>query len=123
MRGFHNRAAALIMVLALAHAQAEEKPRIVSTRIALETQASAVTLPAGPASTLVLSACSGCAPQSFLATQSTIYLLGDQPVSLAEMKAALAGRPQTLMTVTYSAKTRELTRVTASTSPATTGSR
>jgi hypothetical protein len=109
--------AALIVALAATHAQGQQSSRIVSREIALETEAGAVNLPATANGTLVLSACAGCPPQTFLATASTRYLLGDTPVSLAEFRSAVTGKPQRFMTVTYSVKTKELTRVTASAIP------
>ena len=108
---------ALAIALVTMNAHAQQAGRIVSTEVALETQASAVNLPAAANGTLVLAPCVGCAPQTFLATAATVYLLGERAVSLAELRSALVGKPDTFMTVAYSAKTRELARVTASINP------
>jgi hypothetical protein len=118
MRSIRGRLlTAFTLALMAIAAQAQQASRIVSTEIALETEAGAVNLPSTGNGTLVLSACQGCPPQTFLATASTSYLLGEKPVSLAEFRSALTGKPQTFMTVTYSVKTKELTRVTASINP------
>jgi hypothetical protein len=94
-------------------ASAQVAPRFDVIEVAAEVLASWVTLPRGPDSSLVMPACGDCPPKSYRVTAATAYYIGDQPVTLGELAAAVGGRPLTPMTVMYSAKTGVITRVTA----------
>mgnify|MGYP001075122814 CR=1 FL=1 len=99
---------------AYAQQQDQRRNRFVTVERAIETEAGAIILPSTPGGTLVTSLCSGCPPKSLRATASTQYFLGDRQVTLAELTAAVAGRPETFMTVSFLVETDELTRVSAS---------
>lgn len=94
-------------------ARAQRAPELRTVNLAVEAPARAVVLPSGQNSSLITAPCGGCAPKSFLATASTAYFVNEQRVSLAELKTAVAGDPQTFLTVLYSLKTGELISVTA----------
>ena len=113
----HRILAALAVICALSAAHAQSPTGIQNVEVALEADAGSVVLPTSPDGALVVAPCGSCNPKSFRATPSTLYFLGDRQVTLAELAAAVAGRPETLMTVSYSVKTGELTRLTASIDP------
>jgi hypothetical protein len=97
---------------AAAPAPAQTKPDFEVIELAAEVLAGKVALPSGPESSLVMPACGDCPPKSYRVTAATLYFVGDQLVTLGELAAAIRGRPNTPMTVMYSMKTGEVTRVT-----------
>jgi hypothetical protein len=97
--------------------QAQRAPSFETIEVAAEVLAGQVTLPSGPDSSLVMPGCGGCAPKSFPATRSTMYFVGKQQVTLAELAAAIGARPRVPLTVSYSVNTGELTRITADIEP------
>jgi hypothetical protein len=107
---------ASLVLAAAAHAQSGYHFKTVE--VAMEALAGKVTLPSGPGSALVAIPCQGCAPKSFRATRATTYFLGKQQVTLGELAAAVSSQPMTPLTVLYSFKTGELTRITADLPPA-----
>jgi len=103
----------LAVVTALQVEAAPPAHAVMGVEQALETEAGAVVLPSSPDGVLVLTPCQGCPPKSFRATASTSYLLNEQPTTLAKLRAAIAKRPKTSMTVSVTVKTGELVRVSA----------
>jgi hypothetical protein len=102
-----------IVTLAFAGSVDAATPRVTTINNALESQASAIVLPSGPGSTLVVTLCVGCRPVSYRATALTHYLLNEKIVPLGEFKSALATHPKLPVTVVYSVKSLELVRVQA----------
>jgi hypothetical protein len=79
----------------------------------IEATSGSVVLPSGPSSALVVTPCTGCPPRSVTATATTTYFLKQQEVSLAQLTAALAGKPDVYVSIFQSTRTGELTRVVA----------
>lgn len=78
---------------------------------AVEAAAGSVLLPSGETGMIVVTACEGCAPQSFTTTARTRYLAGRAVVTLRDLRAGLATANHATATVLYDARTREVTRV------------
>ncbi len=95
----------------LAHAQLASK--LTTTNIAVEVSAGSIVLPLSATSAATFRPCADCAPKSFPTTASTAYYLEGTPVSLDQLKAAVAGHPERVLTAVYSVKTGELVRITA----------
>jgi hypothetical protein len=83
---------------------------------AIEASAGGLALPADAVGNLVVTACDKCTPVSLLVTTRSQYFLKRTPVQLAELRRAIAGRPEVGVVVFYDANTRELTRLTANVS-------
>lgn len=90
---------------------------------AIEARASAIVLPTTAGGTLLVTRCTGCAPQSFVTTARTRYLATAAPITLAALRGAIGGAPHTGLTVFYDAHSREVTRVVASIAPAASATR
>lgn len=103
--------------------QAQGSPGFKTINLAVEAPAGGVVLPSGPNTALIAAPCHGCAPKSFFATATTTYFLNERPASLAELKAAVAAKPETFLTVLYSLKTGELLSVSAAVATPRTGAR
>lgn len=88
-------------------------PRFATSARVIEATSGSVVLPSGPGSTLVVTPCVGCAPKSVAATAKTTYFLKEKEVSLLQLKAAVAGKPDVYISVFQSTRTGELTRVVA----------
>lgn len=82
--------------------------------LAIETGADATVLPSGPLSSLVVTPCGGCPPLSLPTTAQSRYFIGEQEVSLEDLKRRVAGQPTTMLVILYRKDSRELTRVIAS---------
>jgi hypothetical protein len=104
-------------LLAAASAFAAEPPRpsrIVNKEIALEVLASSMTLPTSMGvSSAVFPECGGCPPKSFPTSSNTKYFVNRQQVAVADLKAAIVGQPNLMLTAVYSVKSGELISVTA----------
>lgn len=96
------------------HAAPPAQKAIQNFYQAVETTAGAVTLPTSRDGSVVVMPCAGCAPKTFHAVADTQYRLGEQAVTLPELKAAVVGRPGTFVTVIYHEKTNELYSISAS---------
>jgi hypothetical protein len=81
---------------------------------AIEASAGALVLPADAVGNLVVTACDRCAPVSLLVTARSQYFLKGTQVQLADLRRAIATRPEVDVVVFYDANTHELTRLTAS---------
>ncbi|MBK7252060.1 MAG: hypothetical protein IPI06_14670 [Gammaproteobacteria bacterium] len=102
-----------LLGFALAGVAVARPPELKTVDLAVEAPAHSVVLPSGVDSALVTAPCAGCAPKSLRATAATGYFVNEQRVSLAELQTAIAGKPETMLTVLYSLKTGELLSVTA----------
>lgn len=98
-------------VVSLAHAQ--QASNLVTRDLALEVVAGSLVLPTGSNGTAVFPPCGGCTPKSFPTTADTVYRIRRTPVSVADLKAAIVGRPDLILTVIYSVQTGELISITA----------
>jgi len=78
---------------------------------AVEATAARIVLPSGVGSTLVVTRCVGCKPESFPATSRTRYLVGKDTTSLAELRRFFLDQPDAFVTVMFDSETRDLTRV------------
>jgi hypothetical protein len=105
---------ALIAPMALiGGATAQVAPRFDTVDVAAEVPAGKVRLPTGRDSSLVMPSCGDCPPKSYRVTLATAYFIGSVRVTLGELAAAVTGRPDMPLTVSYSVKTDEVTSVTA----------
>lgn len=100
-----------ISLIALPLAAADHPYRILEQ--AIEARASAVVLPSGERGILVVTRCTGCAPESFATGTGTRYLAASGPVALANLRAAARAAPEAGLTVFYDAQSRKVTRVVA----------
>lgn len=82
--------------------------------LAVEAPANTAVLPSGPASTLVVTPCTGCKPLSLPASARSRYFVGNEQVTLTELKRQLATRPKAMLLIFYRKESRELSRVVAS---------
>ena len=102
----------LLAATTAAHAQVAAS-KLVSKEIALEVPAASMVLPMSSTSAAVFPPCGGCAPKSYPTTAATRYYLSQEQVTVADLKAAIIGRPSLMLTVMYSPTTGELISVTA----------
>lgn len=114
--GLKNMALAVAGCLILAaQAQTQSASEFKNIEIAQEALAFSVTLPSGKSDALVMAPCGGCPVKTFRITRSTEYFLGERPVELPELKAALNTHPKTILTVSYIVETGEVTRISSAT--------
>jgi hypothetical protein len=100
---------AVLFISAAPHATADLKV----IELAIETRADTAVLPSGPASSLVVTPCTGCPPLSLASSARSRYFLGREQVSLDALKQRLASQPATMLLITYRKDTREITRIVA----------
>jgi hypothetical protein len=98
---------------AAATADAQTPSTLVNRAIALEVPASSIVLPLSSTSAAVFPPCGGCAPKSFPATSETKYYLRRNEVTAADLKIAILGKSDMILTVKYSADKGELVSITA----------
>jgi len=110
---FRSLLLAVAALGAMTGAQAQQASKLTSSEIALEVPAAAMVLPVSATSAAVFPPCGGCAPKSFPVTATTAYYLKRDPVSVADLKAAIIGRPDLILTAVYSRRTGALISVTA----------
>lgn len=82
--------------------------------ITVEADAGTVYLPSSTLGTLVMKTCGKCPLKSYPVDESTEYLLFEErprPVTLDELKLAVAGHPDSYVGVTYSSRTGRVVRV------------
>lgn len=99
---------------------AQNKPaqnQITTVNEAHEVRVARLTLPASESGAAVFAPCYECAPKSFPASADTKYFLKNAPVSLAEFRAAVLGKPNLGLTVKVSVKTGALVSIGASVAP------
>ena len=109
---------ALLSLAAVAEVDGAAPQAIRNYYQAVETEAGSVTLPTRLQGALVVIPCPGCAPKTFRSIATTRYLLNEQEVTLAELRAAMLVRPKAFVTVIYHEKTNELYSIGASVDPA-----
>ncbi len=84
-----------------------------------ELQASWITLPPTESGALsVIRNCDGCAPVSLLTTASTTYEVGDQRVSVAELRAQFALHPNSVVLLILEPDQQHVARVQMAAVPA-----
>jgi hypothetical protein len=114
----HWRALIALCALGISGVANAQAPVPFKTRNeALETDTRAVTLPSATDSMMTVAPCSSCPIKSLRATAKSIYSLRDQPVTLTQLRNAVAANPGAFLTVTYSVKTSELVSINASIDP------
>lgn len=96
---------------ALPLAAADQVYRVVEQ--AIEAQAGTVVLPSGERGILVVTRCTGCAPESFATNPQTRYVTTTGPTTLADLRAGMRNAPRADVTVFYDAQSRAVTRVVA----------
>jgi hypothetical protein len=111
--------AAIAAVAFAGLAQGQSSPRADKSRKPapayniVELEASTISLPSSSNGTLDMKACGKCALKSYPVTRATKYYLYAQPVTLPDLTAALAVKPDAYVGVTYSEKTGEILSVRA----------
>jgi hypothetical protein len=87
---------------------AAEPPQI---DVAHEIPARTITLPATDTGTVVVQACSACPTYRFNATATTFYRVGQFTVSLTELRAAFAQRPNDIVLLELTADHRSVVQI------------
>jgi hypothetical protein len=82
---------------------------------AIEAAAGSVTLPVDPAGSMHVVPCPRCAIVSLRASAQSVYLIGEQQVSLDELRRHVTAHPRALLVVSYTTATKALRRVRVST--------
>jgi len=57
--------------------------------------------------------CPGCAPKSYIPTAATQYIVNGKSVTLDELRTAVSGKPDLIVTIAHRVKTGELVKITA----------
>jgi hypothetical protein len=94
-------------------AVAETKNVMTTVVEASETPVKSVMLPLNATSALMVTPCPGCPPKSHATTAQTKYVINKKEVTLEELRAAVANKPDLMLTVSYRVSTGELVKVTA----------
>jgi hypothetical protein len=87
---------------------AAEPPQI---DVAHEIAARSITLPTTDTGTVVVQACNACPTYRFNATATTFYRVGQFTVSLAELRAAFAERPNQVVLLELTADRRSVVQI------------
>jgi hypothetical protein len=80
---------------------------------ASEVQVKNVILPLSSTSALVETPCPGCSPRSHATTATTQFFINKDAVTVEELRSAVAGKPDLVLTVLYVIKSGNLVSVTA----------
>jgi len=115
-KGFLAIGGASVACAILTAAMAATPAFVTSARV-IEATSGSVVLPSGASSTLVVTPCGGCPPRSIAATAATTYYLDGQQISLDQLRAALAGKPNVYLSLFQSTRTGELMRIVAALDP------
>ncbi|MEJ1965721.1 MAG: hypothetical protein WDO56_30915 [Gammaproteobacteria bacterium] len=103
---------ALLAMGAMNHATAQKTVNEMRTvTLVLESPSGSVLLPSGVGGSVTMPPCGGCVPKNFPVTQNSKFFLRQSQVTLAELKSAIAGRPDLLLGVAYSVKTGEIVSI------------
>jgi hypothetical protein len=93
---------------------ADERVNVLTTVVvASEAPVKSVMFPLSSTSPLMVTPCASCAPESHAITAETLFFIGRRAVTLQELRSAVEGKPDLMLTVSYSVKTGELVRLTA----------
>jgi hypothetical protein len=84
---------------------------IQTVNLVLEAPSGLVILPSDIGGSVTMAPCAGCPPKNFPVTASSKFFLRQNEVTLADLRAAIAGRPDVLLGVAYSIKTGEIVRI------------
>jgi hypothetical protein len=107
MKSLYIVAATLLLGIAAPIAMA--RPRV--SELGYEASSSMVRLPASETGELTMQACDTCKVRRLRATPSTRYVIGKQPVTLAQLTNYLNRNPDSGMLVVQRNGTAELARV------------
>jgi hypothetical protein len=80
---------------------------------ATEVQVKNVILPLSATSALVETSCPGCPPRSHAITPTTQFFINKDAVGLEDLRAAVAGKPDLVLTVLFTIKSGNLVSITA----------
>ncbi len=94
-------------------AAAEPVNKFTTVVQATETPVKKLVLPLSATSSLVVTPCPSCAPQTHAVTAATQYFINKNAVTLQELRAAVADKPDLILTVAFTVKTGELVSITA----------
>lgn len=100
-----------VAVLALAWSMATSAA-LVELESGYELGISELTLPAHTAGQVVISGCAECESSVHSVNGQTEYYIGNSPVELDDLRAAVAGQVGTFIYVAYSLDTGFVTRIT-----------
>jgi hypothetical protein len=78
---------------------------------AQELEARTLTLPTGNGGTVTMQVCASCPTFRFQTTAATQYFIGNQPVGLAELRAAFAAKPEALVMLEITADRRSVVQL------------
>lgn len=107
-------ALAAFSVVTCASAQSPQSKNVITTIVeAWEAPVKTVMLPLSATSPLVMTPCPSCSPKSYPTTAETKYVINGREVTLEDLRAAVAGKPDLILTVSCRVKTGELVQVTA----------
>lgn len=108
-------AALALIAASVAHAQTAggPAPRIQMVTIAAEVTAGSVVLPTAASGRLTLPACANCATKTLQTTAATKYFVGDRPVTVNELRAAVLRDPEGILTVNYDRESGVVIEVSA----------
>jgi len=105
---------ALLLSSAATCAIADEPKNVLTVvELAQEAPASSVMFPLSSTSPFMVTPCENCAPVSHAVTAQTRYFINRRQVTLEELRAVVAGKPDLMLTVQFSVKTGDMVRVTA----------
>lgn len=92
-----------------------DQPKNVLTTVVVadEAQVKNIVFPVSATSPLMVSPNDGGAPKSHAITAKTRYVINRREVTLQDLRTAVEGRPDLMLTVSYSVKTGELVQLTA----------
>ena len=110
----------LAAAAAMSSVFAQSKPaqnQITTVNEAHELRVKALTLPTSESGDALFAPCAECPIKSFPANADTKYFLRNVPVSLADFRAAILGKPEVGVTVKVSVKTGALVSIGASLAP------
>ncbi len=93
---------------------AQPASKMVVTQNAVEVAASAIVLPTSSGvSSAVFAMCAGCPPKTFATSAQTKYFVNRQQVTVADLKMAINGHPNLILTAVYATANNALVSVTA----------
>jgi hypothetical protein len=107
MKSFYIIVALLVMGAIAPAATAKSRVR----ELGHEASPSMIRLPASENGELTMQACDTCKVRRLRASPATVYEIGDQPVTLAELTTYLAKNPKSGLLVVQRNGTSELVRI------------
>ena len=108
-----HRVFALAALGVMTCVSAQESNPFITVVEANEAPVKSLVLPLNSTSSLVMTPCPGCPPKSYTTTAQTQYIINGKSVTLGELRTAIAGKPDLIVTVSHRVKTGELVKITA----------